>query len=111
MKYKAMGISTLNLWSTVNALNVGDFANMIDFKNEHNIEHSWALLNQPEMLDIRYENWLTLMAKETLAQSKNIEVLPLLEQLASLENNTTQLLQFIKQQDKLRNINFKDYYQ
>ena len=63
------------------------------------------------MLDIRYENWLTLGAKETLAQSKNQEVLPLLEQLASLENNTKQLLQFMNEQDELRNISYKDYYQ
>ena len=111
MKYKAMGISNLNLWTTVNALNVGDFANIVDFKNEYQLDHSWALLNQPEMLDIRYENWLTLGAKETLAQSKNQEVLPLLEQLASLENNTKQLLQFMNEQDELRNISYKDYYQ
>ena len=111
MKYKVMGISNLNLWTTVNALNVGDFANIIDFKNEHKIDHSWALLNSPEMLDIRYENWLTLTAKQKLFESKNQEVLPLLEQIASLENNTVHLLEFIKQQDELRNISYKDYYQ
>ena len=111
MKYKAMGISNLNLWTTVNALNVGDFANIIDFKNEHDLDHSWALLNSPEMLDIRYENWLTLTAKQKLFESKNQEVLPLLEQIASLENNTVHLLEFIKQQDELRNISYKDYYQ
>jgi len=111
MKYKAMGINNLNLWTTVNSLNVGDFANIIDFKNEHGLDHSWSLLNQPEMLDIRYENWLTLDAREKLAQSKNQEVLPLLDQLATLENNTTHLLEFIKQQDKLRGISYKDYYQ
>ena len=111
MKYKAMGISNLNLWTTVNALNVGDFANIIDFKNEHDLDHSWALLNSPEMLDIRYENWLTLTAKQKLFESKNQEVLPLLEQVATLENNSIHLLEFIKQQDELRKINYKDYYQ
>ena len=111
MKYKAMGISNLNLWTTVNALNVGDFANIIDFKNEHQLDHSWALLNSPEMLDIRYENWLTLTAKQKLFESKNQEVLPLIEQIATLENNSIHLLEFIKQQDQLRKINYKDYYQ
>lgn len=111
MKYKAMGISNLNLWTTVNALNVGDFANIIDFKNEHELDHSWALLNSPEMLDIRYENWLTLTAKQKLFESKNQEVLPLIEQIATLENNSIHLLEFIKQQDQLRKINYKDYYQ
>ncbi len=106
-----MGISNLNLWTTVNALNVGDFANIIDFKNEHKIDHSWALLNQPEMLDIRYENWLTLTAKQKLFESKNQEVLPLVEQVATLENNSIHLLEIIKQQDQLRKINYKNYYQ
>lgn len=111
MKYKAMGINNLNLWTTVNSLNVGDFANIIDFKNEHELDHSWALLNQPEMLDIRYENWLTLGAREKLLQSKNLEVLSLLDQLAILENNNKHLVEFIKQQDAIRKINYKDYYQ
>ena len=111
MKYKAMGISNLNLWTTVNALNVGDFANIIDFKNEHDLDHSWALLNSPEMLDIRYENWLTLTAKQKLFERKNDDVLALLEHVATLENNSIHLLEFIKQQDELRKINYKDYYQ
>jgi len=63
------------------------------------------------MLDIRYENWLTLDAREKLLQSKNQEVLPLLDQLATLENNNKHLLEFIKEQDKIRKISYKDYYQ
>jgi len=106
MAYKNMGVN-LNLWTTVNALNVADFDNIIKFKNEHQLEHSWALLNDPEELDIRYENFLTTKA---LGQLTNLESLPLVEVLATKGNNEKELKKFIRKQDKLRKIKFKDYY-
>ena len=35
----------LNTWTTVSSLNVGNFSNILDFVTEHNLDHSWALLN------------------------------------------------------------------
>jgi uncharacterized Fe-S cluster-containing radical SAM superfamily protein len=108
--YKSLPIN-LNLWTTVCSLNVGDFANIIDYKNQMGIDHSWALLTTPKQLDIKYKNWLTVEALEILRSSKNPEVLPLLEKLAVSEDNTDDLKRYIQDQDELRKIKFEDYYQ
>ena len=99
LAYKAMGVD-LNLWTTVSALNVGDFDNIVAFAQKNGIDHSWALLNEPSVLDIRHTNSLT---QGLLNEFK--------DHAAQWPNNEVELQQYIKQQDQLRNIYFEDYYE
>jgi hypothetical protein len=97
-----MSLHELNTWTTVSALNIGDFKNIQAYTKEHNIKHSWALLEQPEVLNIRYKNQFT----------KNASVpAELVDLVASGADNSDQLENFITEQDRLRGIQHKDYYQ
>ena len=54
-----MGLTELNTWTTVSALNIGDFENILKFVKEHNLLHSYALLTAPDVLNVKYTNSLT----------------------------------------------------
>ena len=51
MIYKSMPVK-LNLWTTVSILNVDNLPNIQAFAKEHGIEHSYAYLKEPAVLDI-----------------------------------------------------------
>lgn len=98
LAYKAMGVD-LNLWTTVSALNVKDFDNIVIFAQKHEIDHSWALLTEPSVLDIRYTNQFTQGVDNQFTV-----------QSAQWKDNTNEILDYIHNQDKIRDIEFKDYY-
>ena len=100
----------LDLWTTVNALNIGNFETILDFINQHNFNHSYGLLNYPNELNVNYANDLTLPAKQRLEQSADPAIKKLSEQIAISTNNNTELWEYVSRQDQLRNIKFSDYY-
>lgn len=51
MTYKSMPVK-LNLWTTVNILNVDDLPNIIAFAKQQNIDHSYAYLKYPAELSV-----------------------------------------------------------
>jgi MoaA/NifB/PqqE/SkfB family radical SAM enzyme len=51
MTYKTMPVK-LNLWTTVSVLNVDDLSNIQSFAQEHGIDHGYAYLKMPEVLDV-----------------------------------------------------------
>jgi hypothetical protein len=51
MTYKSMPVR-LNLWTTVSILNVDDLPNIQAFAQEHGIDHSYAYLKEPAVLDV-----------------------------------------------------------
>lgn len=59
MTYKNMSELNLNTWTTVSALNIGDFDNICAFVKEHSIDHSYALLHEPDVLNIKHVNSFT----------------------------------------------------
>ena len=93
MIYKHMGIQQLNTWTTVSALNIGDFENILEFVKEHQLLHSYALLHTPDILSVKYSNTLTIPFKH---------VMP--EKIAVDRNNETELAEFMQQQNSLRNL-------
>jgi len=52
MQYKQMPVR-LNLWTTVSILNQDDLPNIQAFARENNIDHSWAYLKHPAVLDVK----------------------------------------------------------
>jgi organic radical activating enzyme len=101
----------LNLWTTVSCLNVGDLDNIVEFAHQNNLDHAYGFCLSPSQLDVRYENKLTMDAKKKLSLSKNKVLQSISETCCSLnENNSIALQSFIRLQDKLRKISFKDYF-
>jgi MoaA/NifB/PqqE/SkfB family radical SAM enzyme len=51
MTYKSMPVK-LNLWTTVSRLNIDDLPNIQAFAQEHDIDHGYAYLKYPAVLDV-----------------------------------------------------------
>lgn len=69
MAYREMPV-TLNLWTTVSALNVDDLPNIIAFAKEHNVDHSYAYLKHPQELAV--ENSRRPESLEYIQQQKSL---------------------------------------
>lgn len=94
MKYKTMPLTQLNTWTTVSALNINHLPSIEQFCQEHDILHSWALLHAPDPLNVKYQNHLTLPARDLMG------ILP--GQVAVDRNNQAELDAFMLAQDNLR---------
>ena len=99
--YKKIGVQALNTWTTVSALNIGDLENIFQYVKENKLEHSWALLAQPDVLNVKYNNHFTRTARVP-DELKNI--------VAKDLDNTVELQLWTYQQDQLRGITLWDYY-
>ena len=99
--YKNMGIQELNTWTTVSSLNIGNLKNIFAYTQNHGIDHSWALLQQPDVLNVKYNNHFTRTADVP-------------DELKSLvgkdQDNTVELQLWTYAQDQLRGIKLWDYY-
>ena len=93
MVYKSLGIQELNTWTTVSALNIGDFDNILKFVKDHELNHSYALLQDPAVLNVKYANSKTLPFKDLLPGQVAVDV-----------NNQLELDEFITTQNALRGI-------
>tara|TARA_R110002126_G_scaffold200122_1_gene347760 strand:- start:552 stop:1331 length:780 start_codon:yes stop_codon:yes gene_type:complete len=91
MIYKSMNVK-LNTWTTVSALNIRDFKNIIKFVKQNKLEHSYAFLEKPDVLSVKYRN------KFTSACAGQFDL------VATQRNNDFELEAFLEEQDKLRGI-------
>lgn len=101
MLYKSMNIQELNTWTTVSALNIGDLKNIFSYVHQHELKHSWALLENPSILSVKHSNHLTRTA-DVPDELKSV--------VASGEDNTVELQLWTLAQDQLRGIKRWDYY-
>tara|TARA_B100001113_G_scaffold325518_1_gene297858 strand:- start:197 stop:709 length:513 start_codon:yes stop_codon:yes gene_type:complete len=100
----------LNCWTTVSSLNIENLPNILDFTTKHNLEHNWAFLNTPDVLNAKYKNKFTLQAKERLSKSSYKVCRDIADKVAcDVDNNKIHDL-FIKKQDTLRGIDVNDYF-
>ena len=101
----------LNFWTTVSCLNVGDLDNIITYAQNNSIDHAYGFCLTPTPLDIRYKNKLTVDAKEKLLLSKNKLLHSIGKICCSLnQSNSADIQSFVRSQDILRKISFKDYF-
>jgi MoaA/NifB/PqqE/SkfB family radical SAM enzyme len=99
--YKGLGIQELNTWTTVSSLNIGDLKNIIMYTKDNKLDHSWALLERPDVLNVKYNNHFTRTAK----------VPDELKQIVGQDrDNTVELQLWTYAQDHLRGIKLWDYY-
>ena len=100
----------LNCWTTVSSLNVANMPNILDFVTEHNLDHAWAFLNDPDALNVKYKNNFTNKAKSILEKSSYLECREMSAKVAVSDDNSEKLNLFIKRQDYLRKIDINEYY-
>lgn len=91
----------LNTWTTVHALNIGDLKNIIAYTKENKIDHSWALLTAPDVLNVKYSNHFTRSA-DVIESLKSV--------VGQDRDNTVELQLWTYKQDHLRGIRLWDYY-
>jgi len=89
----------LDFWTTVSCLNIKTLPDIVNFAKNKNIPHDWAFLEQPSVLNVKYENKFTRLAKSMSPK-----------EIAVDRNNDKELEDFISRQDALRKINIKDYF-
>jgi len=93
LTYKNMGIQDLNTWTTVSALNIGNFNTILEFVKEHDLNHSYALLSEPDVLNVKYSNSNTLPFKDVMPGQVAVDI-----------NNQYEIDSFLKEQNKLRGL-------
>lgn len=100
----------LNFWTTVSCLNVSRMDDIITYADTKHIDHSYGLLTNPDVFDIRMSNELTRLAKKKLSCSEIETCRQLSYHCASLNDNQNDLVGYIKSQDKIRNISIQNYF-
>lgn len=91
MIYKQMNVK-LNTWTTVSALNIKDFKNILKFVNKNKLNHSYAFLNDPDVLNVKYWNRYTSSCKGQF------------NRVATDRNNDLELDVFLEEQNRIRGI-------
>jgi sulfatase maturation enzyme AslB (radical SAM superfamily) len=93
MAYKNMPGIKLNTWTTVSALNIHNFIAIKQFVADHQLDHSYAFLHNPDPINIKYTNKLTEPYKSIFPNN-----------VAIAGNNQFELDEFIKNQKELRGL-------
>ena len=112
-QYKLLKI---NFWTTVSCLNIQDFPNIIKYAKDNNIDHAWAFLDKPDVLNVKYKNPFTVDAKIEFLSSDNKLLHEMASHLGTEPDNTNggvieeqpNLELFIKKQDYIRKIKIND---
>lgn len=107
--YKDYGLHSINLWTTVNALNINDMENIFKFVDEYHFDHSFALLQTPKSLGVSYQNKFTVLAKQKFEHNADQRLRNLAKLLATGDNNQQAIDDFIHRQDQLRGISIADF--
>lgn len=100
---------SLEAWTVVHALNASAMSDIFKFVDREQLAHSWAYLAQPTVLNPMLTNTMTVAAKQKLNEDCDSRSQQVAQLLATQSNNQHDLDQYIAKQDRLRNINIKDF--
>jgi sulfatase maturation enzyme AslB (radical SAM superfamily) len=93
MMYKKISGIELNTWTTVSALNIHNFTAIKKFVADHELDHSYAFLHNPDPINVRYTNTLTEPYKNVFPGIVAVDI-----------NNQIKIDSFIQQQKYLRGL-------
>lgn len=93
MTYKSMELTQLNTWTTVSALNISDLENIFNFVKDNSLLHSWAFLDAPDPLNVKYKNSFTEAYNYMFPTKVAID-----------RNNQDELDHYLEHQHRLRGI-------
>ena len=79
------------------------------FVQEHNFNHSYALLEYPAPLNVAYTNQLTIQAREKFKSSVDSQLNKMSEFVAANSDDQHEFNTFVKHQDQLRGINISNF--
>jgi radical SAM protein with 4Fe4S-binding SPASM domain len=96
---KTYKLLQLDMWTTVSCFNIKTLPDMINFAKNKRIPHDWSFLHQPSVLNVRYKNKFTSLAKVVNPNEIAID-----------RDNSKELEEFIAKQDHLRDIDINDYF-
>ena len=82
----------------MSCFNIKTLPDIINFAKNKNIPHDWAFLSTPRVLNVRYKNKFTNLAKRLSPTEIAVDT-----------DNSKELDDFIERQDRLRNISIRDY--
>lgn len=99
-KYKNLDI---NCWTVVHCLNINDLDNIIQFVEQKKVAWAYALIEEPIELRVQSKNSFTIKALDRQLPNEIKRI------LASELDNQSQLDNFIRRQDQLRNIKIDSY--
>lgn len=88
--------------AVVSALNIGHLHKLEEFASENNIGLYYNSLRDVDVLDIKYRNFLTTDVQNH-SYNYNFPV-------AVDRDNNAELLQWLERNDRMRGINYKNYY-
>lgn len=100
----------LNTWTTLSCLNVGNLNAILQYVNKLKLDHSYGFCVRPSVLDIRHDNLLNRQAKLKFCDNDNVTLKEISKKCATWNDNSKMIQGFIQHQDKLRKINFEDYF-
>lgn len=90
----------LSINAVVSALNVSKLSSIEQYAKENNIGHYFNFLKKPDVLDIKYKNFLTNPADRVTYK------LP----IGTERDNTNELIAWLEKNDQARGISYKNYY-
>jgi sulfatase maturation enzyme AslB (radical SAM superfamily) len=96
---KTYKLLQLDMWTTVSCFNIKTLPDIINYAKNKGIPHDWAFLHTPSVLNVRYSNKFTDRAKHMSPTEIAID-----------RDNSKDLDKFIEKQDRLRNIDIKNYF-
>lgn len=99
----------IDLWTTVNALNINDLDNLIHYAKRRSLDHAYAMLATPTELNVGYKNPLTEAAKIKYTKCDNQTLTDLANIIATKQNNSDELIQYVRRNDRLRGIQIEHY--
>jgi len=99
----------IQAWTTLHTLNAANFPDILNYCDSANIGHSWAYLQQPTELDVKYYNQMSAAARDKLSIHHDSRCQEAAEVMATLSDNQFDFDQFVLKQDSLRKICIKDY--
>lgn len=99
----------LQAWTVVHALNAQDIPNIKQFCVDHELDHSWAFLEQPAELDARASNSMTRATRAKLTQQVDEVSLNIAKDIAQGPDNQSKFDAYVSTQDSLRSIRMEDY--
>lgn len=89
---------SLDFWSSVSSYTVGDLSNIRSYAQSVEVDLSIGFIKDPAALDVTYSNFLTIPHRQL---GMNI---------ATREDNTKDLMDYLQLQDSLRGTNYEDCY-
>ena len=89
----------LDAWTTVSCFNVAMLPAIQAFAADKNIPHDWSFLETPSVLNVKHKNRFN-------ERGKFVDT----DIVAVGQDNTSQLDNFIKSQDRLRGISITNYF-